>query len=121
MLAHRTASFLLVVAAAFALVGCVPVRNALTDPDLVCEETPDDLCIWIAELGLAGLDLAALEAEIGPIPTIHVYPMRCNVESMGMTVQNARRCWIVEATNAQLRGLARAVVQQADGSLKALF
>jgi hypothetical protein len=115
------ARILLIVAIAFGLGGCLSIRNALTDRDLVCQETPDDLCIRIAGLGLAGLELASLEAEIGPIPTIQVYPVRCNVESMGMTLQDARRCWVVEATNAQLAGPARTVVEQADGSLEALF
>ena len=98
---------LLVVGAGVA--ACVPVHNMLASRDIECRETPDELCLRIAELGLQQLNVEQLEADQGPIPTIFVYPEPC-------PMPNAVRCWIVEATNER-GGSGVLVRQRADGSI----
>ena len=96
--------------------ACVPVRNLVADRDLGCRETPDDVCMRVAELGLTRLDVAQAEREVGPIPTIQVYPVRCTEAELGVRVPDATRCWMVEATN-EGGGIGVGVVERVDGSL----
>ena len=114
---NPTSSFLLVLAVAFALVGCVPVRNLMADRDLICRDTPDDLCVRIADLGLTRLDVDAAERDVGRIPTIQVYPTGCTMEELGAESPGAVRCWWVEASAESGAGTLVAVYQRADGSL----
>ena len=96
--------------------GCVQARNILADRDLVCRETPDDLCMRIADLGLTRMDVDAEEHNVGRIPTIQVYPSDCQAE---FGAPAAVRCWSVEATAESGAGIGVGVYQQADGSIHA--
>ena len=107
---------ILLVAIALANAGCVQVRNMVADRDLVCRETPDDVCIRVAEFGLARMDVALQERELGPIPTIQVYPVGCTAEEFGVAVPTATRCWMVDATNEK-GGIGVGVFEQSDGSI----
>jgi hypothetical protein len=109
---------MLVVAVAFAIIGCVSVRNALGDRDLVCSETPDDSCIRIADVGLTLLDVDKAERDYGPIPIIKVYPTGCTMDELGVPAPGAVRCWWVEASVESGRGASVAVYERADGSLQ---
>ncbi len=115
MLRNATAAILLV-AMALSGAACVEVRNMVADRDLVCRETPDDVCIRVADLGLSRLDIAQVELEGGPIPTIQVYPVRCTADEFGSQVPNATRCWMVEATNEN-GGIGTGIYELPDGSL----
>ena len=95
--------------------GCVQARNILAERDLVCRETPDDLCIRIADLALTRMDVDAEEHNVGPIPTIQVYPMDCR--DGGGAAPAAVRCWMVDATAESGAGIGVEIYQQADGSL----
>ena len=117
MFGNRISCFLLVVAVVFGLGGCVSVRNALADRDLVCRETPEDLCARIAEVGLTLLDVDAAERDYGPIPTVQVYPTGCTGEELGAEAPGAVRCWWVEAAAESGRARSVAVYERADGSL----
>ena len=108
----------LLVAIALALAGCVQVRNMVADRDLVCRETPDDVCIRVADLGLSRMDVVEQERELGPIPTIQVYPVGCTADEFGVAVPTAKRCWMVEATN-EGGGIGIGVFESPDGSLHA--
>jgi hypothetical protein len=112
---RRAATTPLVVAAvALGLTACVPARNLATDRDLVCRETPDDLCIRIADLALSRMNVDAEERNVGRIPTIQVYPTPC--ADVG-PAPAAVRCWTVEATAESGAGIGVGIFQQADGSL----
>jgi hypothetical protein len=89
--------------------ACVPVHNVLADRDLVCEDVPDDLCLRVAEVGLARLNVAEAESEVGRVPAITVRQEQC----LGRT---AVGCWSVEATNDQ-GGVGVIVFLRPDGSL----
>ena len=115
MLANRITRLLLVVAVAFALVGCLATRNSLADRDLVCRETPDDICIRVADLGLTQLDLSAAEREHDSIPIIQVYPTGWPADA-----PEAVRSWWVEAVAESGDLLAVPVYERADGSLHLL-
>jgi hypothetical protein len=99
--------------------GCVAARNLVADRDLVCRETPDDVCIRVAELALTRLEPAIAEAEPrrGRIPTIQVSPVPCDEEELGFPVPNATRCWMVEATN-ETGGVGVHVLENENGTLE---
>ena len=115
MLRNVTAAILLA-AVAMASAGCVQVRNMVADRDLVCRETPDDVCIRVADLGLSRLNIAEQERGSGRIPTIEVYLVGCSADEFGVPVPNATRCWMVEATNEN-GGIGIGVFELPDGSL----
>src|SRR5918993_3278809 len=98
MVWNSTAAILLV-ALALSAVACVEMRNMVADRDIDCRDTPDDVCIRVADLGLSRLDIAEQERERGLIPTIQVYPVRFTADEFRSHVPNATRCWMVEATN----------------------
>jgi hypothetical protein len=108
MSASRIAAVLLVAVATFAS-ACVPVHNVLADRDLVCKDIPDDLCLRVAEVGLARLNVAQAESEVGRVPAITVREEQC----LG---RGALRCWSVEARNDQ-GGIGVIVFLRSDGSL----
>ena len=101
-----------------AAIACVAARNLVADRDLVCRETPDDVCIRVAELALTRLEpaIAQEEPKRGRIPTIQVYPVPCTAEELGVPVPNATRCWMVEATN-ESGGVGVNVLENRNGSL----
>ena len=113
---RMSAAAILLFAMVLPAVGCVQVRNMVADRDLVCRETPDDVCIRVADLGLSRLNLDQQESELGPIPTIQVYPVRCTSDEFGSAVPNATRCWMVEATNEN-GGIGTGIFELPDGSL----
>ena len=113
---HR--SSVRIVALAIALVsstGCVQARNLVADRDLVCRETPDDVCIRVADLALTRIDVDAEERNVGRIPTIQVYPVPCS--DPGDAARPPVRCWTVEATADSGAGIGVEIYQAADGSL----
>lgn len=99
--------------------ACVAARNLVADRDLVCRDTPDDVCIRVAELALTRLEPAILEMESGRgrIPTIQVYPVPCTGDELGVPVPDATRCWMVEATNEN-GGVGVSVIETRKGSLR---
>ena len=113
---RNSAAAILLVAVALSGVACVQVRNMVADRDLECRDTPDDVCIRVADLGLPRLDIAQQEREGGPIPTIQVYPVRCTADEFGFHPPNATRCWMVEATNEN-GGIGTGIFEVPDGSL----
>jgi hypothetical protein len=116
MVRTSTAAILLVVLA-LSSAACVQVRNMVADRDLVCRDTPDDVCIRVADLGLSRLDVAEYEREAGPIPTVEVYQVRCTADEFIADVPNATRCWMVDATN-QNGGIGTGIYELPDGSLR---
>ena len=115
MVPKATAAIMLVIVA-LSSPACVQVRNVVADRDLVCRETPDDVCIRVADLGVSRLNIAEYEREGGPVPTIEVYPVRCTADEFVSDVPNATRCWMVDATN-QNGGIGTGVYELPDGSL----
>ena len=99
--------------------GCVPVHNLLADRELVCEGTPDDLCLRVADLGSGprpGLDIDNREGIIGPTPKLSVIALpqeRC----WRPNLPDARRCWSVEAELDGGGSVDVGVVERGDGSL----
>ena len=116
MLRYLTAAITVVVVA-LASMACVQVRNMFADRELLCHQTPDDVCIRVADLGLTRLDVAQEERRLGPIFTILVDPVGCNAEEFGVPVPNATRCWMVEVSNDN-GGARVGVFEQPDGSLR---
>ena len=114
---RKSTAAILLVATALSSAGCVQVHNMVSDRDLVCRETPDDVCIRVADLGLSRLNVAQQERESGPIPTIQVYLVGCTADQFGVPVPNATRCWMVEATNEH-GGIGVGVFERPDGSLR---
>ena len=110
---------ILLVTLALSSTACVQVHNMVADRDLVCRETPDDVCIRVADVGLSRLNIAQHERELGPIPTIEVYLVRCTAEEFGTRVPNATRCWMVDGTNDN-GGVGTGVFELPDGSLHLL-
>ena len=107
---------ILLVSVGLSSLACVQVRNMVADRDLDCRDTPDDVCIRVADLGLSRLDVAEQERERGPIPTIQVYPVPCTADEFGSDIPNATRCWMVEATN-ESGGIGTGLYELPDGSL----
>ena len=113
---RNSAAAILLVAMALSAVACVQVRNLVADRDLVCREVPEDVCIRVADLGLSRLNVAQQESDLGRIPTIQVYPVRCTAAEFGSQVPNATRCCMVEATNEN-GGIGTGIYELPDGSL----
>jgi hypothetical protein len=110
---------LLLAVLAATTIGCVAARNVVADRDLVCRDTPDDVCIRVADLALTRLDPAIAEEERkrGRIPMIQVYPIPCTAEELGFPVSDLTRCWTVEATNER-GGVGVQVVENSKGTLR---
>jgi hypothetical protein len=85
-----------IVVATISLAGCVTVSEVLTARELACEETPEDLCLRIADL--ADPALGGAPGEDGPrhartTTTVRVAPADCADLDRGLP---ATRCWRVD-------------------------
>ena len=112
---HSSVGIVALAVALMSSAGCVQARNLVADRDLVCRETPDDLCIRLADFAVARMDVNAEERTVGRIPTIQVYPTPCS--NPGDAARPAVRCWMVDATAESGAGIGVEIYQEADGSL----
>lgn len=119
MRTHRTlATVALIVIATIGLVACVAINEAVTDRDLRCEATPDDLCVRIADLAVsAAADLDA-QVDMEARKTMKVRPIDCSNIGRELT---ATRCWRVEGgslvDDGFTSGFGRWVYERPDGTL----
>jgi hypothetical protein len=126
MRTHRTLTTIALIAVtAIGLAACTAVNEVLTDRDLICEETPDDLCLRIADLAVRPLDRAS------EMTVTHVSPADCAMLGHGPNprlvvpdggrqrrLPDATRCWYVEGTDTiNDIGFGVWVYERPDGTL----
>jgi hypothetical protein len=93
--------------AACGLAACAAINETVTDRDIDCGDTAEDLCIRIADFALAqramSRDLRATSVEIRPTDC--------------PTIPQATGCWRIKAELEQSGGFGIWVYQNPDGTL----
>jgi hypothetical protein len=87
----------LIAVATFGLTACVAVNETLTDRDLTCEATPDDLCLRVADVAVSDLSGRLDETRANPVTVTTVKVELTDCADIGRE-RTATRCWRVEAT-----------------------
>ena len=104
--------------ATLSFAACVQVNEAITDRNLICEATPDDLCLRIADFAVS--PAANIDPEVGEaaLKAIKVEPTQCKQAGR---MRGATRCWRVEAGNpvddSITNGYGTWVFERPDGTL----
>ncbi len=108
MRTHRTLpTIALLVVAVMGLSACVAINEHIAGRDLICEGTPEDVCIRVADLVTSSLP----DEITSTMSEMTIEPRACDADEAGDT-----RCWSIEAL--MIGGSAGASVHQhADGSL----
>ena len=113
----------LIVITTIGLAACVAVNEAVTDRDLICEGTEDDICVRIADLAVS--EESDLEMDVGALRTVVIQVAPTDCAAIGRE-QTSTRCWrvkgegIVDITienGATTNGFGRWVYERSDGTL----
>ena len=132
MRTRRTLPRIVLIAAAISLAACVPVSEAVTDRDLLCEAVAHDLCILAVDLdrdlacGEMADDLCIRVADVAVsdlsdwfragrlLKSVVVRPTGCYRDGAAAT---AKRCWRVDGEFVRTDAFQRRVYELPDGTL----